>query len=90
MAIIRIRSLGKLWSTVTVPDDVTSSADGSQQLLRIFVDALQTVPELRHLPQDLEEYTIFWNHGRLSVYHDDVEDEPVFRAEPISQEVPLN
>ncbi len=32
---------------------------------------------------------MFWNNGRLSVYHADVEDEAVFSAEPIRQDGPL-
>lgn len=82
MARIRVRTLGRLWSTVTVPD----GPDEREQLLSHFASALKSLPELSALPKDLEEFTIFWTGRRVSACHESVEDEPVFQAEPLGPE----
>ncbi|WP_331726559.1 hypothetical protein [Streptomyces sp. NBC_00280] len=79
MTRIRVRTLGRPWSTVTVPD----GPDEKEQLLGHFASALKSLPELSALPEDLEEFTIIWNGRRVSAYHETVEDEPVFRGEPL-------
>lgn len=80
MAEIRMRPLGNPWSIVSVPDNPGESQQ--QQLLGLFSRALGTVSELSYLPHEPEEFTVFWDGSRLSVYHDSVEDQAVFRAEP--------
>ncbi|WP_234315848.1 DUF4262 domain-containing protein [Streptomyces sp. NRRL F-5527] len=78
MADIRMRSLGHPWERTTVAAD----AGGHEDLfIALFFRAMETVPELRSLPGDLEAYTVRWDGEELSIFHPDVE-QAVFRAQP--------
>lgn len=77
MADIRLRFLGHPWERTTVSADV-----GREELyIALFLRAMETVPELRALPSDLDAYTVRWDGEEVSVYHPDVE-QVVFRAQP--------
>ncbi|WP_307839660.1 DUF4262 domain-containing protein [Streptomyces sp. MBT49] len=78
MADIRMRFLGHPWERTTVPAD---SGTPEEVFIALFLRAMETVPELRALPGDLETYTVRWDGDEASIYHPDVE-QVVFRAQP--------
>ncbi|GAA1236348.1 hypothetical protein ACFV3R_33025 [Streptomyces sp. NPDC059740] len=77
MATFRVRPLGHGWSRVALPDGTSST---HEQLLTLFFNALETVPELRGLPRELDAYDVQVLGRAIAVYHPDV-DQHVFRAE---------
>ncbi|MFI6689480.1 DUF4262 domain-containing protein [Streptomyces sp. NPDC050485] len=81
MADIRMRVLGRSWERTTVSAD---AGRREEVLIALFLRAMEIVPELRALPDDLEAYTVRWDGEGMSVYHPDVE-QAVFRAEPESE-----
>lgn len=78
MATFRVRPLGHGWSRVALPDGTSSTP--REQLLTLFFNALETVPELRGLPRELDAYDVQVVGRGIAVYHPDV-DQHVFRAE---------
>ncbi|MFE2271445.1 DUF4262 domain-containing protein [Streptomyces lavendulae] len=78
MADIRMRFLGRLWERTTLSAD---AGDREELFIALFLRAMETVPELRALPDDLETYSVRWDGEEVSIYHPAVE-EVVFRAAP--------
>jgi hypothetical protein len=77
MADIRMRFLGHPWERTTVAAD----AGGHEELfIALFLRAMETVPELRALPGDLEAYDVRWDGEEVSIFHPDVK-EAIFRAQ---------
>ncbi|WP_424892164.1 hypothetical protein [Streptomyces sp. XH2] len=79
MATFRVRPLGHGWSRTALPDGANSA---QEQLVTLFFDALETVPELRDLPRDPDVYDVRTVGDGIAVYHPDVYQH-VFRAEPV-------
>ena len=75
---IRMRSLGHAWERTTVSAD---AGKREELFVALFLRAMETVPELRALPDDLEAYTVRWDGEEVSIYHPEV-DQAVFRAQP--------
>ena len=84
MTKFRTRPLGHGWSITAAPDDAGSR---EEQLLALFVRALETVPELSRLPRGLDPYDVRWVGSGVAIYHPDV-DFPVFRAEFVAVDGP--
>ncbi|WP_327740421.1 DUF4262 domain-containing protein (plasmid) [Streptomyces nojiriensis] len=78
---IRMRFLGHPWERTTVSVDVGRR---EEVFIALFLRALEAVPELRAMPDDLDAYTVRWDGEGVSVYHPDVE-QAIFRAEPETQ-----
>ncbi|WP_030383013.1 MULTISPECIES: DUF4262 domain-containing protein [unclassified Streptomyces] len=76
MADIRMRFLGHPWERTTVAAD----AGHDDLFIALFLRAMETVPELRALPGDLEAYDVRWDGEEVSIYHQDVK-QAVFRAQ---------
>ncbi|MEU0022081.1 DUF4262 domain-containing protein [Streptomyces sp. NPDC048664] len=74
---IRMRFLGHRWKRTTVPTDATGGRE--ELFIALFLRAMETVPELRALPDALEEYTVRWDGEEMSVHHPNV-DQAIFRA----------
>lgn len=77
MADIRIRFLGHPWERTTVVAD----AGHDELFIALFLRAMETIPELRALPTDLQAYTVRWVGEEMLIYHPEVE-QAVFRAQP--------
>ncbi|OLO26080.1 hypothetical protein PZ61_0236340 [Streptomyces sp. MNU77] len=77
MADIRMRFLGHPWERTTVS---AGSRGREEVFVALFLRAMETVPELRALPDDLGAYTVRWDGDEVSVCHPDVE-QVLFRAQ---------
>lgn len=79
---IRARPLGSVWVVLTVPDH----GDVRSTLWAAWRHAAATVPAIRAVSADPAAYDDLWYSSRgrtgLAVYHDAVDDQPVYRAEP--------
>ncbi|MFD8947540.1 DUF4262 domain-containing protein [Streptomyces xanthophaeus] len=75
---VRVRFLGHPWEQVTVPD---AGRETAEVLIAVLLRAMETVPELRALPDDPDMYRLRWEGEEMVVLHADVE-QAVFRAQP--------
>lgn len=77
-AFLRVRHLGTLWNTVAAPPGPTIQAQ-AEATWRAYHASVPALAALSEAGLDLR-----WMGDRfgLAVFHPDVADEPVFRAEP--------
>ncbi|WP_328373799.1 DUF4262 domain-containing protein (plasmid) [Streptomyces sp. NBC_00445] len=76
MADIRMRFLGHQWERTTI---AAEAGEHEELFIALFLRAMETVPELRALPGDLEAYDVRWDGEEVSIYHPDVK-QAIFRA----------